>query len=128
MTASSPPDRARDNHLNTELLAAELPAARYVDEAYLRWLYDENPYGPAIQRGVDDDGVRVAHYALIPQRYRGRDGVVPAAFSLHAVVRSGTQRKGYFQTDRAPRSTTRPPPPGGSSRPGSATTSRSARS
>ena len=48
-------------------------------------------------RGIDDDGVRVAHYALIPQRYRGREGVVPAAFSLHAVVRSGTQRKGYFQ-------------------------------
>ena len=97
MTASSPPDRARDNHRNTELLAAELPAARYVDDAYLRWLYDENPYGPAIQRAVDDDGVRVAHYALIPQRYRGGDGVVPAAFSLHAVVRSGAQRKGYFQ-------------------------------
>ena len=97
MTVSSPPDPTRDNTRNTELLRAELPAARYVDETYLRWLYDENPYGPAIQRAVDDDGVRVAHYALIPQRYRGRDGVVPAAFSLHAVVRSGTQRKGYFQ-------------------------------
>jgi hypothetical protein len=97
MTQSSPPDRARDNQLNTGLLAAELPAARYVDESYLHWLYDENPYGPAIQRAVDDDGVRVAHYALIPQRYRGAQGVVPAAFSLHAVTRSGTQRKGYFQ-------------------------------
>jgi hypothetical protein len=86
-----------DNRLNTELLARELPAARYVDESYLRWLYDENPYGAAIQRAVDDEGVRVAHYALIPQRYRGPDGVVAAAFSLHAVVRSGTQRKGYFQ-------------------------------
>ncbi len=86
-----------DNRLNTELLARELPAARYVDETYLHWLYDENPYGPAIQRGVDEDGLRVAHYALVPQRYRGPDGVVPAAFSLHAVTRSGTQRKGYFQ-------------------------------
>ena len=97
MTVSSPPDPTRDNTRNTELLRAELPAARYVDETYLRWLYDENPYGHAIQRAVDDEGVRVAHYALIPQRYRGRGGVVPAAFSLHAVVRSGTQRKGYFQ-------------------------------
>jgi hypothetical protein len=87
-----------DNQRNTELLARELPAARYVDEAYLRWLYDDNPYGPAIQRAVDEDGVRVAHYALIPQRYRGPDGVVPAAFSLHAVTRSGTQRKGYFRS------------------------------
>jgi hypothetical protein len=99
MTSPSPslPDRARDNERNTGLLAAELPDARYVDETYLRWLYDENPYGPAIQRGVDEDGVRVAHYALIPQRYRGTEGIVPAAFSLHAVTRSGTQRKGYFR-------------------------------
>lgn len=97
MTSPSPPDRALDNQRNTELLAAELPDARYVDEAYLHWLYDENPYGPAIQRGVDEDSVRVAHYALVPQRYRGPDGVVPAAFSLHAVTRSGTQRKGYFR-------------------------------
>jgi hypothetical protein len=91
------PSRHDDNRRNTELLAHELPAARYVDETYLHWLYDENPYGTAIQRAVDDDGVRVAHYALIPQRYRGPDGVIPAAFSLHAVTRSGTQRKGYFQ-------------------------------
>src|SRR3954463_16633173 len=92
-----PTDRALDNRRNTELLRAELPAARYVDERYLGWLYDENPYGPAIQRGVDEDDVRVAHYALIPQRYRGPNGIVPAAFSLHAVTRSGTQRKGYFR-------------------------------
>jgi hypothetical protein len=86
-----------DNTLNTELLAAELPDARYVDERYLRWLYDENPYGPAIQRGADDDGARVAHYAMIPQVFRGPSGTVPGAFSLHAVVRSGTQRQGWFQ-------------------------------
>jgi hypothetical protein len=97
MSAPNPSRAQVDNERNTELLRTELPAARYVDSAYLRWLYDENPYGPAIQRAVDDDGVRVAHYALIPQRYRGRAGIVPAAFSLHAVVRSGTQRKGYFQ-------------------------------
>jgi len=89
-------DRDRDNERNTELLAAELPAARYIDARYLQWLYDDNPYGPAIQRSVDDDGVRIGHYALIPQRFRGRDGIVPAAFSLHAVVRSGGQRKGLF--------------------------------
>lgn len=91
------PRASTDNLRNTELLARELPASRYRDASYLHWLYDENPYGPAIQRAVDDDGLRVAHYALIPQRYRGPDGPVPAAFSLHAVTRSGTQRKGYFQ-------------------------------
>ena len=50
MPDSNPPDRRVENERNTELLHAELPAARYVDGAYLRWLYDENPYGPAIQR------------------------------------------------------------------------------
>jgi hypothetical protein len=87
----------RENVRNTELLDAELPSPRFIDDAYLHWLYDENPYGPAIQRAADDDRVRVAHYAMVPQRYRGPDGVVPAAFSLNAVVRSGTQRQGWFR-------------------------------
>jgi hypothetical protein len=87
-----------DHERNTGLLAAELPARRYVDAGYLRWLYDASPYGPAITRQLDDHGVRVAHYAMIPQRYRNADGAVPSAFSLHAVVRTGTQRKGLFRT------------------------------
>lgn len=86
-----------ENDRNTELLAAELPNPRLVDASYLRWLYDENPYGPAVQRNADDGGRRVAHYAMIPQRYRGPDGVVPAGFSLNAVVRTGAQRQGWFR-------------------------------
>ena len=31
----------RENVRNTELLAAELPSPRFVDDAYLRWLYDD---------------------------------------------------------------------------------------
>jgi hypothetical protein len=89
-----------DEHLrNTELLRAELPNDRLADSSYLWWLYDGNPLGSAIRRQVDDDdGVRIAHYAMIPQRYRSPAGVVPAAFSLHAVVRTGTQRRGLFRT------------------------------
>jgi hypothetical protein len=99
MPADSPAadDRTRDNVLNSELLMAELPSPRFTDDAFLHWLYDEDPYGPAIQRAADDEGVRVAHYAMIPQRYRSAEGVVPAAFSLNAVVRSGTQRQGWFR-------------------------------
>jgi hypothetical protein len=91
-------DRARsDVERNTELLDAELPSHRFVDSRYLHWLYHENPYGDAIQRSVDDDdGVRIGHYALVPQRFRSPDAVFPAAFSLNAVVRSGGQRKGLF--------------------------------
>ena len=98
--AMTAPDSARarsDVDRNTELLDAELPSHRFVDSRYLHWLYHENPYGDAIQRSVDDEsGVRIGHYALIPQHFRGPDGVVPAAFSLNAVVRSGGQRKGLF--------------------------------
>jgi hypothetical protein len=90
-----------ENQRNTELLDAELPDARFVDDAYLHWLYDENPLGPAIQRSADDDGPestgrRIAHYAVIPQEYRDASGATPNVFSLNAVVRSGTQRKGLF--------------------------------
>src|SRR5262249_55477164 len=51
-----------------------------------------------IQESVDEDGVRVAHYALIPQIYRSPDGPERFVFSLNAVSRSGAQRKGYFGT------------------------------
>ena len=85
-----------DLRLSTELLDAELPDPRFVDNSYLRWLYDENPHGPAIQRHEDENGVRIGHYAVIPQEYRNADGPTPNVFSLNAVTRTGTQRKGLF--------------------------------
>jgi hypothetical protein len=97
MTASDSARARTDVDRNTELLDAELPSHRFADSRYLHWLYHENPYGDAIQRSVDDDnGVRIGHYALVPQRFRSPEGVFPAAFSLNAVVRSGGQRKGLF--------------------------------
>jgi hypothetical protein len=80
----------------TELLGRELPDVRFSDDRYLHWLYRENPLGRGYEGDVDDEGVRVAHYGLIPQIYRDPSGPVPCVFSLNAVVRSGTQRKGYF--------------------------------
>ena len=84
---------------STQLLAAELPDSRFVDDRYLRWLYAENPLGPAIQRSTDEDGLRVAHYAIVPQSYRDGNGSVATAFSLNAVVRDGHQRAGHFRTN-----------------------------
>lgn len=89
-------DRRADRELDTALLDAELPDDRFRDPTYLHWLYDRNPYGPAYQDHVDDEGVRVAHYGLVPQRYRSPAGTSPFVFSLNAVTRSGGQRKGYF--------------------------------
>jgi len=81
---------------STELLGRELPGPRFADDGYLSWLYEANPWGAAFQGNVDEDGVRLAHYALIPQEYRDASGAVPGVFSLNAVTRSGTQRKGLF--------------------------------
>lgn len=92
------PDPTIEHRLNTELLGAELPDPRFVDHRYLRWLYDENPHGAAFTESADDGGRRVAHYGLVPQVYRDRDGPAPFVFSLNAVTRSGIQRKGYFTT------------------------------
>ncbi len=75
--------RPSDNVLNTELLDHELPDPRFVDDRYLAWLYDENPDGPAIQAEADEDGVRVAHYALVPQTYRNAVGPAPFLFARH---------------------------------------------
>lgn len=74
-----------DRELDTALLDAELPDDRFRDPTYLHWLYDRNPFGPAYQDHVDDDGVRVAHYGLVPQRYRSPMGTFPFVFSLNAI-------------------------------------------
>lgn len=94
---SDEPTAVPDQHaLNTELLNAELPDRRFEGADYLEWLYDRNPEGGGIYEGVDEDGRRMAHYALIPQCWRNAGGPAPVCFSLNAVTRSGAQRKGYF--------------------------------
>ncbi len=89
-------DGPTDNALNTELLNAELPDARFVDTDYLTWLYDENPLGPGFCGNGDEDGRRMAHYAVVAQEYRDRDGPAKMVFSLNAVTRSGGQRRGWM--------------------------------
>ncbi len=65
---------AEEHARNTELLNAELPDKRFDGPDYLEWLYDRNPEGGGIYEGVDEDGRRMAHYALIPQRWRNAGG------------------------------------------------------
>lgn len=91
------PDPLADDHrLNSELLGAELPDPRFCDPSYLTWLYELNPCGRAFWADVDEQGVRVAHYAVIPQEYRCSTGPARMVFSLNAVTRSGAQRRGWF--------------------------------
>lgn len=88
----------------TELLRAELPDPRLADAtAYLRWGYRDNPLGPAWERyhyiEPDDRGrtLLVAHYLIMPRRYRGPGGRgCEGAWSQHAVTRAGHQRARHF--------------------------------
>ena len=84
MTAVDPVDRhvpSRRDERNTELLAAELPNARLVDTRLPPVALRREPVRP----GHPAQGRRRRACAsrttrMIPQRYRGPDGVVPAAF------------------------------------------------
>jgi len=100
-------DAARDEVLlrdATELLRAELPDPRLADDtAYLRWCYRDNPLGRAweryhyIEAGRSDRPLLVAHYLIMPRRYRGPEGArSDGAWSQHAVTRSGYQRARHF--------------------------------
>lgn len=94
----TPPAEHTEHARNTELLGAELPDVRFQDAAYLEWLYDQDPHGESFWDAIDgEDGRRVAHYGLIPQVWRNADGPAPILFSLNAVTRTGSQRKGYFK-------------------------------
>lgn len=80
----------------TELLAAELPDRRFEDPSFLSWLYDANPLGPSFVAEAYEESTIAAHYGLVRQTYRDAEGEAPFVFSLNAVTRSGTQRRGYF--------------------------------
>lgn len=81
------------------LLVAELDAARFGDPRYLAWQYDENPRGEAIQEHEDDErGTRVGHYAVVPTRFRTKDGPCRFIFSSNVATDSTTRRSGLFRT------------------------------
>lgn len=88
----------------TELLRAELPDPRLADDtAYLRWSYRDNPLGPAWERyhyvesPAGGRPLLVAHYLIMPRRYRGPGGRrCEGAWSQHAVTRAGHQRARHF--------------------------------
>lgn len=84
------PSDGRDLAATAALLHAEHPdVARFEDETFLTWLYRQNPCGRAIEENVDRQGRRVAHFALVPQRWRSDEGIAGLVLSVNAVTRSG---------------------------------------
>ena len=66
------------------------------EPGYLPWLYEQNPCGPAIQESVDRRGARVAHFALLPQRWiRGTEGA-DFCVGVNGVTRTGAGRAHFL--------------------------------
>lgn len=73
------------------------PGASHFNDAFLRWLYVENPHGQVFGTDAVVDGVVVAHYACVPAlvRVRGRANV-RALLSLNTATHPDHQGKGLF--------------------------------
>jgi predicted N-acetyltransferase YhbS len=72
------------------------PEALSLDEPYLRWLYRENPRGPAISVNAWSGEEIVGHYAVIPIGAVRAGKRVVAALSLNTAVHPSQRGKGLF--------------------------------
>jgi GNAT superfamily N-acetyltransferase len=91
---ADPPSDAR----TARLLVDTLDAERFGHPGYLPWFYRQNPRGPAIDENEDDDdGTRVAHYAVIPTAYRTPAGTTPFIFSTNVATSPTVRRGGFFR-------------------------------
>jgi GNAT superfamily N-acetyltransferase len=82
----------------SQLFKICFPGAKHLDEAYLRWLYCENPEGTGV--GFDGrDGDRLcAHYACIPARVEIWGRPQRALLSLNTATHPEYQGRGLFTT------------------------------
>ena len=86
-----------DHRATSALLAAQLDPERFGTPEYLSWLYAANPRGAAIEENIDEDGHRVAHYAVLPTTYRTADGPEPFIFSSNVATDPSVRRGGMFR-------------------------------
>ncbi len=79
------------------LLVATLDPARFGCRDYLPWFYGANPRGRAIEENVDEDGRRIAHYAVLPTTFRNAAGPTPFIFSSNVATDPSVRRGGLFR-------------------------------
>lgn len=72
------------------------PGASHFTADYLRWLYADNPDGPAFGFDAREDGVLAAHYVCIPARARIEGREVRVLLSLNTATHPAFQGKGLF--------------------------------
>lgn len=90
------PDDGSRHGATCELLHEELGAEQFAHPEYLAWLYDENPAGEAVEANRDLDGLRVAHFAALPQVWRSGTRREHFVFSVNAITRAGARGRGWF--------------------------------
>lgn len=78
------------------LLREVFPGSRVGGDAYLRWLYSDNPAGPVVETNLDDDVGRGGHYAVVPVPLSIAGESVPAALSLNTAVHERARGGGVF--------------------------------
>ncbi len=92
------PSAANDG-ATARLLVATLDAERFGHPGYLQWLYRENPRGQVIEENEDDEqGARIAHYAVLPTRFRTSAGPIAFIFSTNVATSPTVRRGGLFRT------------------------------
>ncbi len=80
-----------------ELLRVVFPRSPQLHQvAYLRWLYVENPRGPAIGTNARQGGTLAAHYAVVPIEVRLDGRRSPAVLSLNTAVHPAHRGSGLF--------------------------------
>lgn len=71
-------------------------APKFESTDYLKWQYNCNPSGNVIQKNTDISGNRIAHYALVPQRWVNKGNQIGVALSLNTAVSLDHRKSGFF--------------------------------
>jgi GNAT superfamily N-acetyltransferase len=63
---------------------------------YLRWLYEDSPFGEVIQANLDDELGRAGHYAVVPIKLIADGSPQAGALSLNTAVHERARGGGVF--------------------------------
>lgn len=88
----------REDHIPVliDLLSEVFDDERFRNEAYMRWLYLESPFGPGwVSLTYDGDEV-INHLGAAARKLRTTNGYIPFWLVLNVASRERTRRSGHF--------------------------------
>jgi hypothetical protein len=78
------------------LLEETFPGTGAGELTYLRWLYDDSPFGPVVETNLDDEQGRAGHYAIVPVDLSIDGEPRRGALSLNTAVHERARGGGVF--------------------------------